>query len=290
MNFEILRHMESFTQEMFNNIIAFQEKEHPAWDTSLSFDQRIAKLPLHYLIFSNPDRNPETHGPTVAHFYPLRREMRLIAHYAEQVAEQPVIVDAHARNGFIGSLLARETRGGVFGLRDPADKPNQIEMFHDPRCYRLEEGTLATFAGPADVIFSAWMPPGLQLNNEIRRLSPKLVVFIFTQHEDETTGQRQTGTDNSFGEALADDYRILEERSLTRPKDLLHEIWPDLTPNIEETRWLRILARKDVELESVGDIQVEPKYHWEEELLMAETAYAAKQEMIRRGFPPENLI
>ncbi len=290
MNFEILRNMESFTQEMFNNIIAFQEKDHPAWDESLSFEQRIAKLPLHYLLFSNADRNPETHGPTVAHFYPLRREMRLIAHYLDQLGNDAVVVDAHARNGFIGSLLARETRARVIGLRDPAEKPNQIGNFYDPEHYQLESGTLDTFAGPADALFSAWMPSGKHLNNDIRRLSPKLLIFIFTQHVDESTGQRQTGTDTSFGEALTDDYRIIEEHKVVRQKDLLHEIWPDLTPNIEETRWLRILARKDFEPQAPEKLAEQPGYHWEEELLMAETAYAAKQEMIRRGFPPENLI
>jgi len=106
--FNKLREMEEFTDELFNRIFAFQEKTHSAWDSSQPFSERIKGLPLHNLIFSNPDRDPETSGPTVAHYYPLREENKALVYYAKHVADNPTILDVHARNGFVGSLLARE--------------------------------------------------------------------------------------------------------------------------------------------------------------------------------------
>src|SRR3569833_1000178 len=107
-HFEPLRNMEAFSEDMFNRIIAFQERQHPAWKSELTFTQRIEGLPLHYLVFSAPDRDPAKFGPTGAPFIPLRAEMRMLAAYARQGADQPVICDLHAGNGFVGSLLARE--------------------------------------------------------------------------------------------------------------------------------------------------------------------------------------
>ena len=111
--YEILRNMETFTEEMFNRIIEFQERWHPAWDPNKPFEERIARLPLHWLVFSNPDRDPAKFGPTVTHWYPLRYEMLKIARYAQAVADEPVIADLHARNGFAGSLRSEERRVGT---------------------------------------------------------------------------------------------------------------------------------------------------------------------------------
>ena len=49
-DFEPLRDMGTFTEDMFNRIISFQEKQHPAWNAELGFEQRILGLPLHYFI------------------------------------------------------------------------------------------------------------------------------------------------------------------------------------------------------------------------------------------------
>lgn len=287
MDYEILRNMESFTQEMFNRIIDFQEKQHPAWDESLSFDERIAKLPLHYLIFSNADRDPNTFGPTVAHYYPLRKEMYSIARYADTAGEKSVIIDAHARNGFIGSLIARETQGTVIGLRDPNEKTNQIQNFYDAERYEIQENTLATYDGPADVIVSSWMPSEVDITDDVIRLNPQIVVYVFTDHVDEENQVRQTGCEGAFGEKLPDAYQLIDEWQVLRPKDLFHEIWPDLTGNIEEVRTVRVYARNGAQNQTLVDIN--PHYDWEDELLMAETAYTAKQEMMSRGFPPPNM-
>ena len=113
--FQKLRNMELFTEELFNRIFAFQEKQSAAWDESKPFDERIKGIPLHNLIFSNPDRNPETTGPTVAHYYPLREENRALVYYANQACDNPTVLDVPARNGFVGSLR----RHHLFDRRDP---------------------------------------------------------------------------------------------------------------------------------------------------------------------------
>lgn len=284
-NIEILRNMDSFTEDMFNRIIGFQERDHAAWKPQLPFADRIKGLPLHYLMFSNADRNPATHGPTVAHFYPLRHEMYALAQYAKKVATKPVVVDAHARNGFIGSLLAREGVQ-VIGMRNPAEKLNQIEDFFDPKCYEMRTGTLANVDFPVDVVLSAWMPSGDDITAEIERIGPKLVVYVFTDHKEPGTDRRQTGSDGAFGEHLSARYRLLDAWSVTRERDLLREVWPDLTGNIAETRHVRVYADApyhDIQIDrSIVPAKV---YSWEEDLLMAQTAYAAKQDIQRRGFP-----
>lgn len=285
MNFEILRHMETFTRDMFDNIIAFQEKQHPAWNPQLPFGERIRHLPLHYLMFSNGDRNPQTHGPTVSHYYPLRREMVTIANYAKQVAAQPVVLDVHARNGFIGSLLSREGVK-VVGLKDPADKPNQIESFYDPNGFAWSEKSLSDVDQNVDVLFSSWMPPRHDITDAVVRIQPKLVVYIYTDHVNPNNGERQTGRDNAFGEHLPDTFKLLTSWSVTRPSNILHDVWPDLTGNIEETRHVRIYANKGYHnIPDVSALTVVPSYDWESDLIMAETALAAKNAIRQRGFP-----
>ncbi|HFE37705.1 MAG TPA: hypothetical protein ENK06_04685 [Gammaproteobacteria bacterium] len=285
MSFNILREMEPFTQRLFNEIIGFQERDHPAWDESQAFEKRIANLPLHYLIFSNADRNPETHGPTVAHYYPLQKEMQTITDYAKQVADKPVVLDVHARNGFIGSLLAREGLD-VIGLRDGKEKPNQIENFYDKTCYRMENRCLSDIDFPVDVLFSSWMPSTVDITEDVVRLNPKLVVYVFTKHINEYSGERQTGTSQSFGEKLPASYKIVDEWEVTRIENLLNEIWPDLSPNIEEKRFVRIYANTGFHDIKINDNRPPAKgYDWEKELLMAETAHEAKKTMKERGFP-----
>ena len=290
MNFEILRNMESFTEQMFNNIIGFQEKDNPAWDSTLDFTQRIAQIPLHYLVFSNADRNPETHGPTINHYYPLQYEMAKIAAYAKQLGDNSVVLDVHARNGFVGSLLAREGVK-VIGMQSPDEKPNQIEAFYDPQVYELKSGEISDVDFPVDVVFSSWMPSGEDISNEIIRLNPKLVVYIHTKHKSENNSEPQTGTDDSFGTNLPDNYLLIEEWAVTRPENLFKEIWPDLTGNPEETRYVKIFANQphhDISVDESG-LNV-TGYPWEETLLMAETARTAKEEMKQREKetpPPE---
>jgi len=281
-HFEPLRNMEALSEDMFNRIIAFQERQHPAWKSELTFTQRIEGLPLHYLIFSNPDRDPTRFGPTVAPFIPLRDEMRKIALYARQVAEQPVVCDLHAGNGFVGSLLAREGVK-VIGVRDPSAKPNQIQHLYDRERYEFRDVAIEAIDFPFDVAFSAWMPAGKNYTPAIVKHRPKLIVFIHTQHVNEQTGAPQTGTPEAFTDLPAG-YVLIHEWGMTRPKDILHEVWPDLTPSIEETRYVKIYADEGFHHIDVPD-ELPPvqAYDWEYELEMALLTLQAKQHLRAQG-------
>ena len=281
-HFEPLRNMGPFSEDMFNRIIAFQERDHPAWKSEILFAERIKGLPLHYLVFSNPDRDPAKMGPTVAPIIPLRDEMRRIAAYARRVAAAPVICDLHAGNGFVGSLLAREGLK-VIGVRDPDAKPNQIKDFYDRDCYELREQTIESIDFPFDVAFSCWMPAGKNYTPEIVKHQPKLVVFIHTKHVNEETGKPQTGTPEAYAD-LPERYQLIHEWGMTRPKDLFHEIWPDLTPSIEETRYIKVYADRDYQHIEVEDDQpsAEP-YDWEYELEMALLARQAMEHLRAQG-------
>lgn len=281
--FRKLRHMEQFSEEMFNRIVEFQERMHPAWNPARPFAERIAGLPLHALIFSNPDRDPAQHAHTVAAFYPLRAEMRQIAHVASQVADKPVVCDVHGRNGFIGSLLAREGVE-VIGLKDPADRPNQIESFFDPEVYHGLDASLDTLDRPFDVALSAWMPSGVNRTPAIALRRPKLIVFIHTDHVDTSSGRRQTGTEEAYRD-LPSHYSLIAEWSIERPENLLHEIWPELTPCIAETRHVKIFADQPWwGIHVHRELDAVDPYDWEKDLDMVLTALEAKEAVRARGF------
>ena len=130
------------------------------------------------------------------------------------------------------------------------------------------------------------MPSGLDITEEIAKINPKLVVYIFTKHTSQENGEPQTGTASSFGEHLPSSYKLIDEWAVTRQKDLLHEIWPDLTGNLEETRFVRIYANSGYHDLQIDDADIEVKgYDWENDLLMAETALEAKNKMQQQGFP-----
>ena len=278
--FEPLRRMESFTQEMFNRIIAFQEKEHPTWNTSLSFDQRIQGLPLHNLIFSNPDRNPEISGPSVANFYPLREEIQKIAHYVQQV-EANSLCDLYSGNGFIGSLIGREGIK-VYGINDSRCKPNQIPEFYDDSCFAYINNDLVQ--SQCDCIMAAWMPNGENPTPKIVKLKPKLIIYIYTEHKNEKTGVRQTGTDDMIN-SIPDEYLLIDQWSITRPENILHEIWPDMTPSIEETRLTRIYVNKKYHtINKANNLTIKTAYDWEIDLQMALLAIEAKKVVQSNGF------
>jgi len=281
-HFEPLRNMGTFSEEMFNRIIAFQEIQHPAWNEALSFDERIKGLPLHYLVFSNPDRDPAKMGPTVSPIIPLHDEMRRIAAYARQVAQDPVVCDLHAGNGFVGSLLAREGLK-VIGVRDPEAKPNQIKDFYDRDHYQVREQSIEAIDFPFDVAFSCWMPGGKNYTPQILKHQPKLIIFIHTQHVSEVTGAPQTGIAEAFTD-LPERYQLIHEWGMTRPKDLFHDVWPDLTPSIEETRFVKIYADQgyyDIEVED--DQPAAEPYDWEQELEMALLARQAMEHVRAQG-------
>lgn len=282
MNFELLREMERFSEDMLNRIIAFQTKEHAAWNSALPFEQRIRDLALHDLIFSHPQRDSKHYGPTIAHYAPRREEMWRLAAHAHAVASEPVICDLHARNGFLGSLLARENVR-VVGLRDAKAKPNQIENFYDADRYELRSGTLADNSFPFDVAFSAWMPSGENHTPALLACRPKIIVYVFTEHADPITLQTQTGTAEAFTQLPAD-YKLIDAWQDTLPADFFKEIWPDLTGNLAETRLTRVYARTEYHhLAPITPAIPLAHYDWEKDLQMASLALEAKQFLKQRG-------
>ncbi|MDH5325629.1 MAG: hypothetical protein OEZ68_05010 [Gammaproteobacteria bacterium] len=277
--FEALRQMESFTESMFNRIIAFQEKQHPAWDSTLSFDQRIKGLPLHYLIFSAHDRDPQLYGPTIAHYYPLREEIQKIAYYWQQTGAKR-LADFYCGNGFMGSLIARE---GVntLGLSQYTAKPNQIERFHDSDCYEFSSNTLEQ--SQCDAVFVAWPPADINPTPHIVTARPKLLIYVYTDHCHPETKQRQCGASDMF-DLLSEQYVLLDQWSITRPENLLHEIWPDMTPNPEEQRHTRIYVLpqfQDIPLPT--ELPAKTEYPWETDHNMAMLALEAKRQLQTQG-------
>ncbi len=282
--FEKLRDMETFTDSLFDRIFTFQEKKHPAWEPDKPFAERIKNIPLHNLIFSNPDRDSEKFGPTIAHYYPLREENKALVYYMKHVAENPVVLDIHARNGFVGSLLAREGVK-VKGLREVSEKPNQIDSFFDADCYEMFEGSLADVAFDVDVVFSSWMPAGQNATPDIFRLKPKMVIYVYTEHINEHSKERQTGTDAAYDLAnLPEGYKVIDEWSIARPENLLQEAWPDLSPSIAEERHVRIVAAEPLHniAQYAPEMMAEP-YDWEADLEMAALAMEAKEHLRSRG-------
>jgi len=280
--FEVLKDMEAFSEAMFNRIVEFQEGLHAAWKTEIPFDKRIKGLALHCLMFSNPDRDPEKFAHTIAPFYPLRAEFRQIAHIIKQLGDNPRVVDVHAGNGFIGSLLAREGLD-VVGLREPGVKPNQIAEFYDDSCYTLKDGSLADVETPCDVIFSSWMPSGRNDTAAFIAHKPKMNVYIHTDHVDQSTGLAQTGTVDAFTDLPAP-YQLIAQWSIARPQDMLREVWPELSPNIEEVRHVKIYvdgACPDISVDTLqGEVEA---YDWEEDLNMILVALQAKEHLRDQG-------
>ena len=286
MNFEPLREMEAFSNEMFTRIVAVQQKEHPAWNTALPFAERIKGLPLFNLIFSSPDRNATTTGPTVSHYYPLRAEMRKIAHYARQVAGQgggqSTVCDLRCGNGFIGSLLANESVR-VIGVREPAAKLNQIPDLYDSLRYEMRTLPITDIDFAFDVAFSSWMPSEINDTPHILQHSPKLIVYIHTDHVDGSTGRRQTGTAEAFAD-LPDHYKLIDQWSVTRAQDMMHDVWPELPPSIEETRHVKVYADTPYhDINLLGYAEAAKGYDWENELEMTLLALEAKGMLRARG-------
>ena len=305
--FLALRDMESFTEDMFNRIISFQEKQHPAWDTGADFEQRIRGLPLHYFIFSSPDRDPVQFGPSVAHYYPLTEEIHKLAHYIKY-SQATSVVDMYPGNGLVGSLLARELarqlpaatsspksriqksvlqEPRVHGLAYNNIKPCQIDSFFDQEHYRLHDRQedFEQYRADCDVIFASWIPSGLNPSSEMLRQQAKLIIYVGTDHINTETGQRQVG-DERMLQDLDPQYTLWSQWSTTRPKDVLHEIWPDMTPNIEEVRTTHVFARNDMTPAPPFKFSPEsPLFDWELELDMALLAREAKQLLQIRGLP-----
>ncbi|MGD8569401.1 MAG: hypothetical protein PVJ39_15050, partial [Gammaproteobacteria bacterium] len=189
------------------------------------------------------------------------------------------VYDWFPGNGFIGSLLGREGLS-VTGIADNTPKPNQIASFYDPDYYRFQNrGDLSS---SCDLVLASWVPSQVNPTPDILTLDPRLIAYIYTEHVNADNGQRQTGTDDMFDD-LKGRYVLVDSWTVTRPKDLLHEIWPDMTPNIEETRITKVYAAADLTVEKIPSVTDSESYDWEKELQMATLALEAKQELRSRG-------
>ena len=131
--------------------------------------------------------------------------------------------------------------------------------------------------------FSSWMPSGKNFTPDIVRLKPKLIIYVYTEHENEHSKLWQTGCEEAFND-LPDTYRIIDDWSINRPENLLQEAWPDLSPSIEETRHVRIFADASVkDIPQYAPEQMATPYDWEADLEMALLTIEAKQHLRSRG-------
>jgi hypothetical protein len=179
-------------------------------------------------------------------------------------------------------LATPEHQIPVTGLRAYTQKPNQIETFCDADHYQFGDTNLEECE--CDVVFASWVPAQTNPTPAIVARQPTLIIYGYTEHKHPETGERQSGTEDMFDD-LNESYQLIDQWSITRPENLFHEIWPDLTPNIEEIRHTRIYASKQLGEISLPDSLPEAvPYDWEQELAMAQLALKAKQEIKARGF------
>jgi hypothetical protein len=83
---------------------------------------------------------------------------------------------------------------------------------------------------------------------------------------------------------------LIHEWGMTRPKDLFHEIWPDLTPSIEETRYVKIYAdRAFQDIDIPDELPPAESYDWERELEMALLARQAMEHLKAQGVASKDL-
>jgi len=281
--FSPLKDMQQFTENMFNHIIDFQEKKQLAWDESAPFPQRLENLPLHYFIFSNYDRDPATQGPTLAHYYPLKKEMHKLAHYLH-CAGCIEVIDYYPGNGLLGSLLAREARLPAKGLAFNNKKPSQIENFYDSNCYQMFPQATTIAPGDKSAYFVSWTPSGSNPVAELLAQKARLIIFVGSNHVNPQTGERQVGVDNMF-DGLQDSYQLWDSWEIVRAENLLHKIWPDMTPNIEERRQVHVFANNQIAANKQDYVDLEQNqqaanvYCWESELQMAELAAEAMESL-----------
>lgn len=200
----------------------------------------------------------------------------------EATADQPTVCDLRCGNGFIGSLLANEGVR-VTGVREPTAKLNQIPDFYDSLRYEMRTLPITDIDFAFDVAFSSWMPSEINDTPHILQHSPKLIVYIHTDHVDGSSGRRQTGTAEAFVD-LPGRYKLIDQWSVMRAQDMLHEVWPELPPSIEETRHVKVYADTPFHgINLLGYAETAKGYDWENELEMTLLALEAKGMLRARG-------
>jgi hypothetical protein len=136
-------------------------------------------------------------------------------------------------------------------------------------------------------MFASWPPPDTDPTTEIIAHNPKLIIYTFTDHINKDTGQRQVGSETML-QNIPSEYQLIDQWTVVRPENILHAIWPDLTPSIEETRHTHLYATRQAMSQLKGlapfqaDANIEP-YSWEKELRMTELALEARQLIESKG-------
>ncbi len=229
---------------MLEGIVAFQRYRLPVWNEASTFEERIARLPLYALEFNHPDRDSNSHGPTIAHYAPDRREVIALAEIIRSIGTDPRILDIGCGNGFIGSLLAREGLS-VTGIDDHSWRRPQIPCLYDQQMYELRAPvSLWEFRDKFTVAFCSWMVPGSNLTSTLIARDPALIIHVYSPSPGHG-GMRETGTNDAY--CLPDKYRRLGSWAACTPENFFSDIVPALQKKDSTVRIVEMWCREDVE-------------------------------------------
>lgn len=251
--------------EIFQKIIAYQNtKNSDVWNEELGFDQRISSLPLISMQCNHPTKDPEIHGPTIAHYPPSKREIVAIAKTIKNYSPQARVLDIGCGNGFIGGLLAREGLN-VIGIDDLTWNQPQVSNLYDGDVYcRKAPFSLENYTDKYDVAFCSWMVPGENLTNEILKSNPAIIIHVYSSHKD-YKGELITGSKEAYN--LPEGYSFLCEWESCTPSNFIPSLFSQISFYVSDqiiitSIWIRNnLSSVDAILPST--IDVESEYAWD---------------------------
>ncbi|MCB9358751.1 methyltransferase domain-containing protein [Candidatus Woesearchaeota archaeon] len=147
----------------------------------------------------HPDKvKPKDIGlsPRISFYFPTSKEMEIFKTILDKVKPN-FILDVGCGAGFLSYLLARDLDIEVIGI-----DPNEEMIEAGKKIYRhknlhltidrVEETNLM-----ADIIFNSWMPSGVNLTPYIKRLNPKVIIFVSHRSKEKCSGV-QTGLKQSY--------------------------------------------------------------------------------------------
>lgn len=250
-------------ETIYQNIIQFDKKNHPAWNKNLEFSLRIQNLPLYFLIFNHCSRDSKTQSVTISHYVPCRNEMIALSRIIKEYSNNFIVCDIGCGNGFLGSLLAREGLN-VFGIDDRSYKQPQNKTFYDKKCYNIINTSLFELSVPFDVAFCSWMQPNINLTPKILNKNPKILIHIFSP-DIRNNGTPTTGTNIAY--ECPRNYLLLCEWKSDIPKNYFSPIKTkniDLCNNVFMRNRVRIYVHKDLDLiPNVSPQDFEENYDWD---------------------------
>jgi len=183
----------------------------------------------------------------VSFFLPKREEVEAILHLAELISgvDKPLILDIGCGNGFLAYLLAKEGDVDVIGI-----DPNHNLIEEASKHYKLPNLQLISgdskfamkYKGEADLVINSWMPVGIDLSKDIKKLNPKAIVYVRYKDSKTMTG-KQYGLFQSY-------------RTGWQYRNFL--IWRTLGNNV-----VQIQLRHDVDIDELPKTHTKKKYNWE---------------------------